>query len=66
MGLFRSKPSAEDIAADATTTLFGRKLAEKGVYEEVIGSMPAAERRQVEDAMDRHAARMRAEGQPGW
>ena len=53
-------------AWDAVTNLLATRIAERGLYSEVMGGMPPAERVEVEAALERHAARMRAAGERGW
>jgi hypothetical protein len=58
----------EDAIVNALASRLVEKTAPSGrsVFSEVLDGMTDAERRLVEDSLDRHAARMRAKGDPGW
>ena len=57
---------------DAIVNTIMSRLAEKSgasgrsLYRESMDSMDESSRRKVQDALDRHAARQRAAGKPGW
>lgn len=51
---------------DAIVNLLATRFVEKGVYGEIIGNAPDSERELIEASLERHAARQRAKGLPGW
>ena len=51
---------------DAIVTRIGQRLAERGIYDDVMAYLADDDRALVEAAFDRHAARRRAAGEPGW
>ena len=52
---------------DAAVTALAQLMADKGIYEDVMQHADAAgTRQQIEDSIDRHAARQRSAGKPGW
>ncbi len=51
---------------DAVVTLVLQRLAHNGHYRAVMDEMTPEERELVEACVERHAARMRAKGEPGW
>lgn len=51
---------------DAVTNHIATRLAERGYYSQVLAECTPAEQAQIEAALDRHAARQRAKGLPGW
>ncbi|MEV0733437.1 hypothetical protein [Polymorphospora sp. NPDC050346] len=53
-------------AEDAVVTLLMRRVAERGDFEAFLAGVTAADRAAIEDAMERHAVRQRARGEPGW
>lgn len=56
----------EEEAADAVINLVCSKLVAQGIYGEVMKECAPDERRDVEEALERHAARQRAKGIAGW
>ena len=52
--------------ADAVTTRLLQRVAEIGHYAGVMAELSDVERAEVEAAVERHAARRRARGEPGW
>jgi hypothetical protein len=65
----KSKKTGDDLAeesADAVVNLLMTKLAHRGFYEEVLNAGTAADRRLIEQSLERHAGRRRAAGDPGW
>lgn len=51
---------------DAIVTRILQRLAEKGLYHDVMGELSPEDRAGVEACEQRHAARRRALGEPGW
>lgn len=51
---------------DAIVTKLLQRLSEKGVYSELMNGMSSEDRQNVEDSVERHAARRRAAGDAGW
>jgi hypothetical protein len=55
---------------DAVTTRLLQRIAantvDPGMYQRVMADMTDVERGEVEAAVERHAARRRARGEPGW
>lgn len=51
---------------DAVVALIMQRVAERGHYGALMESMTDEARVLVEECVERHAARMRADGQPGW
>jgi hypothetical protein len=55
-----------DETADAIVTRLGQRLAESGHYDAFMAGVPEQERALIEDSFERHAARRRELGEPGW
>ena len=52
---------------DAIVTRLLQRLQEKpGAYEATMAGLAPADRRNVENSVERHAARRRAAGEAGW
>lgn len=51
---------------DAIVNLLATRLAEKGHYADVMDGLDDKGRPLVEASLERHAARQRAAGKPGW
>jgi coenzyme F420-reducing hydrogenase beta subunit len=60
------KDEQEQAQEDAAVAAIMTRLLETGHYDPVVALMNDDERALVEESLDRHAARCREAGIPGW
>ncbi|MGC5311970.1 hypothetical protein [Micromonospora zamorensis] len=51
---------------DAVVNLLMTKVAQRGLFEDVINAGTAQDRQDIENSLERHATDQRAQGRAGW
>jgi len=62
----RADGELSQASEDAVITRLLQRLAELGHYQGVMECIDPADRPAIDAAVERHAARRRAAGEPGW